>query len=87
MSLWFDSRAASSPSLSLGVAAAPAVSIEHVSNRSPLDKVFDGVTRIALVLGMKGNGKTVFINLMVRIVEKYRASHEALPDIINIRLE
>eukprot|EP01036_Dinobryon_divergens_P033962 gene33962-43872_t len=51
------------------------------------DKVFDGVTRIALVLGMKGNGKTVFINLMVRIVEKYRASHEALPDIINIRLE
>eukprot|EP01035_Chromulina_nebulosa_P026149 gene26149-34192_t len=52
-----------------------------------LYKVFDGVTRTTLVLGMKGIGKTVFINyLMVRIVEKYRASHEALPDIIYIRL-
>ena len=52
------------------------------------DKVFDGVTRLALVLGMKGIGKPVFINyLMVRIGEKYRALNEALPDIIYIRLE
>jgi hypothetical protein len=48
------------------------------------DKVFDGVTRIALVLGMKGIGKPVFINyLMVRIGEKYRASNEALPDCLH----
>eukprot|EP01036_Dinobryon_divergens_P026908 gene26908-35604_t len=49
------------------------------------DKVLDGVTKISLVLGIKGIGKTVFINyLLVRIVEKYRALNEALPDIVYV---
>jgi hypothetical protein len=49
------------------------------------DRVLDGVTKISLVLGIKGIGKTVFINyLMVRIVDKYRALNEAPPDIVYI---
>jgi len=49
------------------------------------DKVLNGVTKISLVLGIKGIGKTVFINyLIVRIIEKYRTSHEALPDIVYV---
>jgi hypothetical protein len=49
------------------------------------DRVLNGVTKISLVLGIKGIGKTVFINyLMVRIVEKYRALNEAPPNIVYV---
>ena len=47
------------------------------------DKVLNGVTKISLVLGIKGIGKTVFMNyLIVRIVEKYRALGEVVPNIV-----
>lgn len=49
------------------------------------NRVLDDVTRISLVLGIKGIGKTVFLNyLMVRIVEKYQTLNEAVPDIVYI---
>ena len=47
------------------------------------DILLDDVTRISLVLCIKGIGKTVFFNyLIVRIVEKYRAAKEPIPDIV-----
>mmetsp|Transcript_8288 Transcript_8288/g.12356 ORF Transcript_8288/g.12356 Transcript_8288/m.12356 type:complete len:443 (+) Transcript_8288:240-1568(+) len=47
------------------------------------NKVLDDTTRISLILGMKGIGLTVFINyLIVRIIEKYCALNESIPDIV-----
>ena len=47
------------------------------------DKLLDDVTSIALILGIKGIGKTIFLNyLIVRIIEKFRALNQALPDIV-----
>jgi len=57
--------------------------IVRASYVSLADKVLDGVTKISLVLGIKGIGKTVFINyLIVRIVEKFRALNTAVPNIV-----
>lgn len=47
------------------------------------DKVLDDITTISLILGIKGIGKTVFVNyLIVRIIEKYRSVNEILPEIV-----
>lgn len=47
------------------------------------DILLDDVTKISLVLGIKGIGNTVFLNyLIVRIIEKYRAAMEPIPDIV-----
>ena len=47
------------------------------------DRVLNGDTKISLVLGIKGIGKTVFINyLIVRIVEKFRALNQVVPNIV-----
>lgn len=48
------------------------------------DRLLDDVTSISLLLGMKGIiGKTVFLNyLIVRIIEKFRAKNEPIPDIV-----
>ena len=45
--------------------------------------LLNDVTSISLILGIKGIGKTVFLNyLIVRIVEKFRALNQAIPDIV-----
>jgi len=57
--------------------------VVRVCYESLADRVLNGDTKISLVLGIKGIGKTVFINyLIVRIVEKFRALNQVVPNIV-----